>query len=145
MSRNIIVASSAANRAKKITDFTGSTVKEFKEHPVVAELWVGNVEAILNPGNVTLREDSTLPTGDFKVYLVPTKNKAGMTEEEAKQIGKEIAEAIVKGAKLADADEVTELKRILKGEIEDFFNVVLDDEECPECDEALAEARAFRS
>lgn len=143
MSRKIIVASPATNKAKEVKDFSGTTWGELKNTSVLRELLVGDVEAILNPGNVTLtRDDAELPTGDFRVFLVPTKNKAGMTESEARGLAKEIGDAIVAAAKLASTDEVNELRTTLKQEIEDFFGVELD-EDCAECAEVLAEAKNY--
>lgn len=143
MSRKIIVASPATNKAKKIEDFTGTTWSQLKQHPVVRDLIVGDVEAILNPGNVTLgRDDSALPEGDFKVFLVPTKNKAGITETEARKLGQEITDAIVTASRIASADDVRELAASLKSEIEDFFNVSLEDD-CKECEDVLKEAKNY--
>jgi hypothetical protein len=95
--RTIIVASPAANKAKKIENFAGRTWGELKDHATVRELMVGSVEAIVNPGNLTLsRVDAVLPEGDFKLYLVPTKNKAGaISEADARSMSEEIAGAIV--------------------------------------------------
>ena len=144
MSRKIIVASPAANKAKPVNGFTGSTWGELKQHPVLRELLQGNVEAVLNPGNVTLtRDDAELPEGDFKIFLIPTKNKAGMTDAEARKLGQEISEAIVKAASLASSDDVTELGNLLKNEIEEFFGVELGDDGCEECADVLAEAKGY--
>src|SRR5687768_1648519 len=122
MSRTIIVASPAANKAKKIEGFNGRTWGDLKDHPTVRELMVGSVEAIVNPGNVTLsREDAVLPEGDFKLYLVPTKNKAGISEQEASQLGSEIAAAILKGSKQANGTELSDLKKNLLETVEEFY------------------------
>lgn len=75
MSRTVIVASSAANKAKKITT-SATTWGELQNE--ISDLITGDVEAVVKPGNITLRaNDSTLPEGDFNVYLIPKKNKAG--------------------------------------------------------------------
>lgn len=143
MSRKIIVASPATNKAKKVEDFNGSTWGELKNHAVLRELMVGQVEAILSPGNVTLnRDDASLPEGDFKVFLVPTQNKAGVSESEARQIGQDITNAILTASRIASADNLRELSATLKSEIESFFNVTLNDN-CPECDDVLREAKGF--
>lgn len=145
MSRKIIVASDAANKAKQITDFTGTTWGQLKQHAVLQELYVGNVEAILSPGSTTLnRDEALLPSGDFKVFLVPTKNKAGLTEAEARSVGRDISDAIVKAASMVSSSEVNDLRDQLIATVEDFFNVDLTEEECPGCSEALAEAKKFR-
>lgn len=119
--RNVIVASASSNKAKTFST-CASTWGELK--PVIAELLTGNVEAILNPGNTTLRLDSaTLPDGDFKIFLIPTKNKAGLTNEEATTLGKEIAEAILKANSIATNEKVEELKSDIIDSIANFFDV----------------------
>ncbi len=140
--RTVIVASPASNRAKKY-ETSVSTWGELKG--VIADLYTGdgNVEAIVHPGNVTLtRDDASLPTGDFKVFLVPTKNKAGVTPSEAQKLGQEIGAAIAEAASRTTSDEVKQLKDALIETIEDFFDVDLSDD-CPECDEALEQAKAY--
>lgn len=124
--RTVIVASQAANKAQRIqTD--AKTWGELQQNAEVAKLATGNVEAILNPGKVTLnRADAELPEGDFQIFLIPTKNKAGMTEQEAADLGQVIAKAIVDGAAKATSNEVDELKEELIETIESFFNVDLD-------------------
>lgn len=138
--RTVVVASSASNKAKKYT----TNVKTWGELKVViSELLTGDLEAVVNPGHVTLSQDAAvLPTGDFKLYLIPTKNKAGVISvESAKALGKEIAEAIVEAATKASAEDVNALKENLRAEIEDFFGVELGDADCPECADALKEAK----
>lgn len=149
--RTIIVASPAANKAKKIENFNGRTWADLKSHPVVRELMVGSVEAIVNPGNVTLnREDAILPETDFKLYLVPTKNKAGVSEIQARELGEEIATAIFKASRQSSANEITDLKKNLIAEIESFYDVDLDDvangngtSGDRELDSALADSKNF--
>lgn len=140
--RVVIVASPASNVAKKY-ETTASTWGEFKDE--ISDIYTASLEAIVNPGNTTLvREDAVLPTGDFRLFLVPTKNKAGnMTPSQAQSLAKEIGDAIVEGARKASNEEVDDLRNRLIGEIEEFFSVNLSDDDCPECDEALAAARAF--
>jgi hypothetical protein len=140
--RNAVVASPASNQAKKY-ETTATTWGEFKGE--ISDLLVGNVEAILNPGNVTLnRDDAALPTGDFRIFLIPTKNKAGvMSPSQAQGLAKEIGDAIVAAASKASDDDVAELRAELRETIEDFFGVSLDSEDCPECDEALKDAKAY--
>ena len=139
--RNVVVASPASNQAKKY-ETTANTWGELQAE--ISDIYTSGLEAIVNPGNVTLnREDAVLPTGDFRLFLVPTKNKAGnMTPSQAQSLATEISNAIVEGAKKASTQEVDDLRERLIGEIEDFFGVDLS-EDCPECDEALAAARAF--
>jgi hypothetical protein len=139
-SRNVVVASSAANKAKKFST-SATTLGELKAQSEMSGLAVGEVEYVVKPGNVTLRDDdSTLPTGDFKLYIIPTKNKAGtVSPSQAQQLGKDIAQAIADAASKVETNELSELKADLIEVIEDFFGVTLED--CPECNEALAEAR----
>jgi len=139
--RNVIVASAASNKAKQVST-SATTWGEFKKQ--IADLLTGDVEAVLKPGNVTLtRDDATLPDTDFRVYLIPTKNKAGMTEAQARQLGADIAEAIVIAASKATNEEVNALKSEIVEVIEDFFDVDLSDEQCAQCNEALNEARSM--
>lgn len=122
--RTVIVASPAANQAKKIEGFTGTTWGELKSHPLVAGLISGNMEAILNPGNLTLNKaDAVLPEQDFKVFLVPTQNKAGISQSDAESIAKEIAGAIAK----ASASQARDLKDRIMEDIADFFDVSIDE------------------
>lgn len=79
MERKVVIASAKSNAAAR-TQFSGTTFGELKADAVFAGIY-GNgegVEAIVKPGNVTLRDnESILPEGEFSVFLVPTKNKAG--------------------------------------------------------------------
>lgn len=140
--RKVIVASTAANVAQPIEAFTGRTFADLKRNSVFASLYQGGVEAILSPGNVTLtRDDATLPETDFKVFLVPTKNKAGITPSEATSIGYAVGQAIAKAIKMSETNEVDDLKNELIATVEDFFGVDLQDPACAECDAALEEAK----
>lgn len=141
--RSVIIASQATNKARKVMT-SAKTWGELKVQSDVEDLIVGSVEAIVNPGSVTLnRDEAILPETDFKLYLVPTKNKAGsISEWDAQKIGQEIAEAIKKASKLSSEEQVSRLKESLIEEIEDFFEVDLE-ENCEECAEALAEASRF--
>ena len=142
--RTVVVASSSSNKAKKY-ETAATTWGELK--PEIRELLTGDLEAIVNPGHVTLSQDnSILPTGDFKLYLIPTKNKAGqITVDQARSLGREIAEALVEAATTANTDDINELKEILRNDIEDFFGVELGGADCEECDETLDEAKALAS
>lgn len=139
--RTVVVASPASNVAKKY-ETAATTWGQLKAE--ISDVYTNGLEAIVNPGNTTLnREDAVLPTGDFRLFLVPKKNKAGnMTPSQAQSLAVEISKAIVEGAKKASQEDVDDLRERLIGEIEDFFGVSLDND-CPECDEALAEARKY--
>jgi hypothetical protein len=93
MSRKVIIASAKTNAAAR-TEFSGTTFGDLKADPIFAGIY-GNgdgVEAIVKPGNVTLRgNDSVLPTGDFNVFLVATKNKAGLDSDD---VAYEVQQAI---------------------------------------------------
>jgi hypothetical protein len=124
MSRNVVIVSPASNQPIRISDFNGATWGELKNHPSVVDHVGSNVEAVLRQGNVTLnREDAQLPEGDVTVFLVPTRNKAGMNPEAAHNLGLEIATAIEKAAAISSEEEVTQLKENLIEAIADFFEV----------------------
>jgi len=138
-----IIVASAAGRARTITNFSGSTWGELKQHPEVAPLVTGSLDVIVNPGDITLNSDaSALPEGDFNVYLIPTKNKAGLTPSEASQLGAEIGKAIAEASKKAGSDEITELKGALLDTIQDFYDVDLTEEQAKDSAEATAIAEA---
>jgi hypothetical protein len=125
MSRNVVVASPAANQAKRITT-DAKTWGELKSQSEVAALISGEVDAIVNPGRLTLGSDeSVLPEGDFNLYLITKKNKAGMADYSG--IGVAIEAAIVKAASLASDEEVEELKDSLIEVIADHFDVSIYD------------------
>lgn len=123
----VSVASSATSTAKRF-ETRARTWAELRPEIEAQGLSLNGVEAVMRPGNVTLtRNDAELPNEDFKIFLVPTKNKAGASiEDMAKSIGGSIEAAIVKGAKLADAAKLKELKASLIEEIEGFFEVDFD-------------------
>jgi hypothetical protein len=72
--RTVLVASSVSNKAKRV-ETSATTWEEFQGE--ISDLLTSGVDAIVKPGNYTLRNDSTLPEGDFKLFLIPTKNKSG--------------------------------------------------------------------
>src|SRR5688572_18307137 len=117
--RNVVVAAPASNQAKKF-ETNATTWGELQG--VISSLMTGNVEAIVAETRTTLnRGEAVLPTGDFKLFLVPTKNKAGagISPDEARVLGREIAEAIVTAASRASSEDVAELKENLVEVIED--------------------------
>jgi hypothetical protein len=126
--RTVIIASPSTNAARRIDSFSGLTWGELRQHPTMAEMLHGNVEAILSPGNVTLsRADAALPTTDFKVFLVPTQNKAGISSAEAEEIGKAVAAAIAKGEELSGSDRASQLRETLIESVADFFDLSVND------------------
>lgn len=127
VTREVVVASAATNVAKKFMT-SARTWGELKQEVSRQGLSLNNVEAILNPGKLTLnRDESELPDTNFKVYLVPTKNKAGISPREAETLSNALTQAIVKAAKMATEEKIRELKTELIETIEQFFEVDLDD------------------
>ena len=121
MSRNVVIVSPASNQPIRFNDFTGTTWGQLKQHPSVVDHVGGNVEAVLRQGNVTLsREDAQLPEGDFTIFLVPTKNKAGNSYAE---LGQTIAAAIEKAAAISHQNDIDDLKEKLIENIAVFFEV----------------------
>ena len=81
MSRKIIVASPATRSAKTITT-DATTLAELKQNAEFASLYNDGLEAIVGATRVTLsRDEATLPEGDFAIYLVAKKNKAGASSD----------------------------------------------------------------
>ncbi len=125
--RMVTVASSAANRAKRF-ETSAATWGELQGEISRAGLSLTNVEAIMSPGNVTLsrNEAELYLDGDFKVFLVPTKNKAGITQAEAEKMAKDITKAIMTAAERSSVEKVKELKTEIIEQIEQFYDVDLD-------------------
>lgn len=142
--REIVVASSVSNKAKKFST-TASTLGELKNQSEMNGLFTGSVDFVVKPGNVTLRDDSSsLPEGDFNLYIIPSKNKAGVVSASAaQQLGRDIAQAIQDAAAQVETNELSELRADLISAIEDFFGVDLVND-CPECEDALREAQNMR-
>lgn len=126
--RRVTVASAAANAAKRFMTRAANWA-ELRPEIESQGLTLSNVEAILNPGNVTLsRPESELPLGDFKVYLVPTKNKAGITQQEAAALAESLTKAIVDASNRQNRTNVEKLKGELIETVEEFFSVDLDED-----------------
>lgn len=128
ISRSVTVASSAAGKAKRF-DTSASTWGELQGEITRVGIPLNNVEAIMSPGNVTLsRPEAELYAGGaFKIFLVPTKNKAGITQGEANAMAREITDAILKGAEKSSADRMKDLKSEIIEQIEEFYDVDLGD------------------
>lgn len=143
--RNVVVASPASNQAKRITT-SATTWGELKVQSDVAALIVGEVEAIVNPGKLTLnRDESVLPTGDFQLFLISKKNKAGTLSYS--QLASEVSEAIRKAAALANEEDVEALKESLIETIADHFGVEAEEigggSSDEELNQALKDAKSF--
>lgn len=149
--RHAFVASGETNQMRKIEIPEGVITRAHLEPLLKAVgFTLDKVDIIVNPGKVTLGSpDSLIPaSGDFRVYLVPTKNEAGLSPEKAKALGDEITAALIKAAAKASDEDVSTLKDSIVEEIEVFFNVTLE-AEVPDTDKAeleatLEEARNFR-
>lgn len=124
--RRVTVASPAANVARRFNTSAG-TWGQLKPEISAQGINLNGVEAIMNPGNVTLtRDDAELASGDFKIYLVPTKNKAGISTADAQQLGEALTSAIIKAAESSTQAKIEELRDELIEKIEEFFDVDLD-------------------
>lgn len=122
-----VIVASAAGKAVRIENFVGSTWADLQANSQVASLITGGVEAVVRPGNYILKDGSSLlpNSGDFNVYLIPTKNKAGMADYS--NLGEEISEAISKAASLVDNNSVENLKAEIIEVIADHFGVDFSD------------------
>lgn len=149
MTRNVVVASPATNQAKRVTT-SATTWGELRAQSDVAGLINGEVDAIVNPGRLTLgSDDSVLPTGDFNLYLITKKNKAGMADYS--NLGEIISSAISKAAAKAEENEVENLQDELLEVVADHFSLDVseidgsndesNDQEDDELQQALREAR----
>lgn len=122
--RTVNVASRASNRPVILENFAGTTWAELREELENRGAWKSNLEAIVRETKVTLqRDEAVLPEGSFTIYLVETKNAAGMSSADAETLGAQISQAIYRAASVASEEEVQDLKNRLITEIADFFNV----------------------
>lgn len=140
VTRQAIIVSGIANKGKKLRT-AATTLGELKAE--APEYFTGDVEVIVRPGNVTLRDDgSLLPDGDFKVYVIVTKNKAGLDEYEIEEFVEEVSE-ILHGALNA---KFAEVKAAVLGSLSQYKSDDEVEEETtsdvdPELAEALREAK----
>lgn len=125
MARKVTVASAAANRAKAFMT-NATTWAQLKEEIIGQGLSLDNVEAVMAPGNVTLSQpESVLATTDFNVYLIPTKNKAGMPLSDSDI--QDIINALKTASSVAEQQKGVSLKQALINTVEEYFDVDLDD------------------
>ena len=143
MERKVVIASAKSNAAAR-TQFTGTTFGELKTNTVFAGIYGDGegVEAIVKPGNVTLRDDaSILPEGEFSVFLVPTKNKAGYSEDyDFDTISEMVNDAVEKVADAKAEQVYNEIKAAIDAIVAkhtDAIGATGDDE----LDAAMREAR----
>jgi hypothetical protein len=116
MARQIIVASSAGNKAKTFNS-NAQTWGELKRE--IGSLWNSGLEAIESVNKTTLsRDEAQLPQGDFNLFLVPTKNKAG-----AETLSQSLYDAIYKAVndRSVDQEDITEVLAVVKSTISTFF------------------------
>jgi predicted RNase H-like HicB family nuclease len=138
MERKVVIASAKSNAAAR-TQFSGSTFGELKADAVFASIYGSGegVEAIVKPGNVTLRDDaSVLPEGEFSVFLVPTKNKAG---NDLGDLFDEIEEAIDNH----NDTILSELREAVKGVLSKYTAAEVNPTGDDELDAAMREARSL--
>ena len=145
MERKVVIASAKSNAAAR-TQFTGTTFGDLKNDPIFAGIY-GNgegVEAIVKPGNVTLRDNaSILPEGEFSVFLVPTKNKAGNCgcEDYSSDSISEMVESAVSAVAEAKAEQVyNEIKTAIQAIVNKHTEAISTTGDA-ELDAAMREAR----
>lgn len=126
MSKTVIIASAKSNAAVRVENFTGTTFADLKANPQFASIY-GNgdgVEVVVKPGNTTLRDnDSALPTENFSAFIIATKNKAGVSSADAKEISDTVYTAIVEASSVADAVQKEQLKSNLRTAVANVFNI----------------------
>lgn len=145
VTRTIIVASTSASQAR-VVQSNDETWGQLKVRPELAGLVLNGMDAVVDPGHFTLnRDDAKLPEGEFRLFLVPTKNKAGVGIDinSAKALAAEIGAAIYEASKKADENELQDLKAAILTTLADFYNIDVEDAECPGCSQALEDARAL--
>lgn len=144
MERKVVIASAKSNAAAR-TQFTGTTFGELKADAVFAGIYGDGegVEAIVKPGNVTLRDNaSVLPEGDFSVFLVPTKNKAGYSNFDPESISEMVEEAVYTVTSAKSEEVFNEIKAAIDAIVAkhtDAIGATGDDE----LDAAMREARSL--
>jgi hypothetical protein len=115
MSRKVIVASPSVNRAKTF-ETCANTWGELKEE--LGSMYSDGLEAIVGTSRVSLtRDEAELPSGDFNLFLVAKKNKAG-SDDSSVEIVKAIYTAIATG----EEDDKENLIEILHEKIDEFFD-----------------------
>lgn len=118
MSRTIIVASPASNAGEKFQNETSKTWGEFRNK--LGNLYnQSNMEAIMSPGNVTLkRDDAQLGDGNLTIFLIPTKNSSGSIQD--------VVNRINQLSKIATERDLKELEVELMEVVDDHFDHVIE-------------------
>ena len=143
--RTIIVASTST-RNTKVVQSNDETWGQFKSRPELAGLILPGMDAVVDPGHFTLnRDDAKLPEGEFRLFLVPTKNKAGagIPRSAAAVLSAEIGAAIYEASKKADENELHDLREAILETLADFYNIDVPDVSCPGCEQALEDGIAM--
>lgn len=125
MSKTVVIASAKSNTAVRIEGFTGTTFADLKANCQFNCVYGdGNgVEVVIKPGNITLRgDDSVLPEGNFSVFIIATKNKAGMTAAEVREITRSIEIDIISKSRRASAAEKTALRANLASAVAQVYS-----------------------
>lgn len=116
--RKVQYASPSSNRAG-IINSGASTWGELLATTEIGRIYngaSGGLEAILVPGGHCLnREEAELPEGDIKIFLVPTKNKAG-----ADSFKEALTAAIYEAVDIA-IDEDSDMQSAIEEAVDDFF------------------------
>lgn len=126
MSRTVVIASAKANTAIRVERFTGLTFGELRLNPQFASIYGGGdgVEVVIKPGNITVRgDDSVLPTEDFSAFIIATKNKAGVTAQDAKEISDSVYTAIVANSAVASQEEKAALTTQLVAAVNNVYSI----------------------
>lgn len=126
MSRTVVIASAKANTAIRVESFTGTTFADLKSNPQFAAIYGGGegVEVVIKPGNITLRaDDSVLPTENFSAFIIATKNKAGVSAADAKEISDAVYTAIVSNSAIASVEEKAALTTNLVAAVRNVYAI----------------------
>lgn len=126
MSRTVVIASAKANTAIRVESFTGTTFADLKANPQFSAIYGGGegVEVVIKPGNITLRaDDSVLPTENFSAFIIATKNKAGVTPQDAKEISDSVYTAIVANSAVASLEEKALLTTSLVAAVNNVYAI----------------------
>lgn len=126
MSKTVIIASAKSNAAIRLEGFTGTTFADLKANSQFASIYGGGegVEVVIKPGNITLRaDDSALPTENFSAFIIATKNKAGVTAQEAKEISDSVYTAILANSSVASLEEKSALTTSLVATVNNIYGI----------------------
>lgn len=132
MSRSVVIASAKSNAAVKIEGFTGTTFADLKSNPQFAAIYGDGdgVEVVVKPGNTTLRGgDSVLPTENFSAFIIATKNKAGISAADARELGNTVRTAIIEKSRIASANEKETLRANLMSTLNSVYAIATNNDQ----------------